>query len=95
MGLADRMIRLLWAAGGEAVAERVLRAHWRQLPSDDPLGRALRSRLVEALRAEVPDRLAEIREAVLVDELTLLNAAERVRPSRAAVLTIVRALPGS
>lgn len=95
MGLADRMIRLLWAAGGEDVAERVLRAHWRLLPTDDPLGRALRSRLVEALRAEVPDRLAEIREAVLVDELTLLDAAERVRPSRAAVLTIVRALPGA
>lgn len=95
MGLADRMIRLLWAAGGEDVAERVLRAHWRLLPTDDPLGRALRSRLVEALRAEVPDRLAEMREAVLVDELTLLDAAERVRPSRAAVLTIVRALPGA
>ncbi|WP_439659329.1 hypothetical protein ACSHWB_44270 [Lentzea sp. HUAS TT2] len=95
MGLADRMIRLLWAVGGEDVAERLLRAHWRVLPTDDPLGRALRSRLVEALRAELPGHDAQIREAVLVDELSLLNAAERVRPSRAAVLKIVRALPGS
>ncbi|WP_090063851.1 hypothetical protein [Lentzea flaviverrucosa] len=95
MGLADRMIRLLWAAGGEDVAERVLREHWRLLPSDDPLGRALRSRLVEALRAELPGRDAEIREAVLADEISLLGAAERVRPSRAAVLGIVRALQGS
>ncbi|MDX3660635.1 hypothetical protein PV646_25305 [Streptomyces sp. ID05-26A] len=95
MGLADRMIRVLWAAGGEDVAERVLRAHWRLLPTDDPLGRALRSRLVEALRAELPDRAAEIRAAVLADEVGLLGAAERVRPSRAAVLGIVRALPAS
>ncbi|MEU3641769.1 hypothetical protein AB0E59_00210 [Lentzea sp. NPDC034063] len=95
MGLADRMIRLLWAVGGEDVAERLLLAHWRQLPSDDPLGRALRSRLVKALRAELPGHDAQIREAVLVDELTLLNAAERVRPSRAAVLKIVRALADS
>ncbi|MFJ5985418.1 hypothetical protein [Lentzea sp. NPDC092896] len=95
MGLADRMIRLLWAVGGEDVAERLLAAHWRQLPSDDPLGRALRSRLVKALRAELPGHDAQIREAVLVDELTLLNAAERVRPSRAAVLKIVRALADS
>ncbi|WP_330276953.1 hypothetical protein OG205_15565 [Lentzea sp. NBC_00516] len=95
MGLADRMIRLLWAVGGEDVAARILRAHWRLLPADDPLGRALRSRLVEALRAELPGHDAQIREAVLVDELTLLNAAERVRPSRAAVLGIVRALAGS
>lgn len=95
MGLADRMIRLLWAVGGEDVAERLLHAHWRVLPTDDPLGRALRSRLVEALRAELPGHDAQIREAVLVDELSLLNAAERVRPSRAAVLKIVRALPGS
>ncbi|GHH34571.1 hypothetical protein [Lentzea cavernae] len=95
MGLADRMIRLLWAVGGEDVASRVLSAHWRLLPSDDPLGRALRSRLVEALRAELPGHDAQIREAVLVDELTLLNPADRARPSRAAVLGIVRALPGS
>ncbi|MFJ8967080.1 hypothetical protein ACIRG5_47620 [Lentzea sp. NPDC102401] len=95
MGLADRMIRLLWAVGGEDVAARILRTHWRLLPTDDPLGRALRSRLVKALRAELPGHDAQIREAVLVDELTLLNAAERVRPSRAAVLEIVRALAGS
>ena len=95
MGLADRMIRLLWAVGGEDVAARILRTHWRLLPADDPLGRALRSRLVAALRAELPGHDAQIREAVLVDELTLLNAAERVRPSRAAVLEIVRALAGS
>lgn len=31
MGLADRMIRLLWAVGGEDVAARILRAHWRLL----------------------------------------------------------------
>ncbi|MET9227722.1 hypothetical protein [Lentzea sp. NPDC003310] len=95
MSLADRMIRLLWAVGGEDVAARVLRAHWRPQPSDDPLGRALRSRLVEALRAELPERAAEIRAAVLADEVTLLDAADRARPSRAAVLGIIRALPGS
>jgi hypothetical protein len=94
MGLADRMIRLLWAVGGEDVAAEILRAHWRLLPSDDPLGRALRSRLVEALRAELPGHDAQIREAVLVDELTLLGP-DRARPSRAAVLGIVRALPRS
>ena len=94
MGLADRMIRLLWAVGGEDVASRVLRAHWRPLPSDDPLGRALRSRLVQALRAELPGHDAQIREAVLVDELTLLGPG-REKPSRAEVLGIVRALPGS
>ncbi|MFI6094476.1 hypothetical protein ACIA8G_02920 [Lentzea sp. NPDC051213] len=92
MGLADRMIRLLWAVGGEDVAARVLRAHWRLLPTDDPAGRALRSRLVDALRAEAPGRDAEIREAVLVDELALLEPAERARPSRATILGIVRAL---
>lgn len=95
MSLADRMIRLLWAVGGEDVAARVLRAHWRVLPSDDPQGRALRSRLVEALRAELPDRAAEIRAAVLADEVSLLDAAERARPSRAAVLGIVRVLPST
>ncbi|MFD4637427.1 hypothetical protein ACFWN2_08950 [Lentzea sp. NPDC058436] len=94
MGLADRMIRLLWAVGGEDVASRILNAHWRLLPTDDPLGRALRSRLVEALRAELPGHDAQIREAVLVDELTLLGPG-RERPSRAAVLKIVRALPRS
>lgn len=93
MSLADRMIRLLWAVGGEDVAERVLRAHWRLLPSDDDAGRALRSRLVDALRLEVPDRDAEIRQAVLADEVTLLDAAQRAAPSRATVLAIVRALP--
>ncbi|GLY51362.1 hypothetical protein [Lentzea sp. NBRC 102530] len=94
MGLADRMIRLLWAVGGEDVASRVLSTHWRLLPTDDPLGRALRGRLVEALRAELPGHDAAIREAVLVDELTLLGPAQGERPSRAAVLGIVRALPG-
>ena len=93
MGLADRMIRLLWAVGGEDVAERILRAHWRVLPSDDPAGRALRDRLVEALRLELPGRLAEIREAVLADELSLLDDAERAAPSRVTMLAIVRALP--
>lgn len=93
MSLADRMIRLLWAAGGEDVAERVLRAHWRLLPSDDPAGRALRDRLVEVLRLELPGRWAEIRQAVLADELSLLDDAERAAPSRATVLAIVRALP--
>ena len=44
MTLADRMIRLVWAVGGEDGARRVLRAHWRMLPSDDPAGLALRSR---------------------------------------------------
>src|SRR5437868_5610374 len=93
MGLADRMIRLLWAVGGEDVAGRVLRAHWRLLPSDDPAGRALRGRLVEVLTREVPDRLDQIRQAVLADEVSLLDDAERAAPSRAAVLAIVRALP--
>lgn len=93
MGLADRMIRLLWAVGGEDVAERVLRAHWRVLPSDDLAGRALRGRLVEVLLRELPGRAAEIRQAVLADELSLLDDAERAAPSRAAVLAVVRALP--
>jgi hypothetical protein len=93
MSLADRMIRLLWAVGGEDVAERVLRAHWRVLPSDDPAGRALRGRLVAALRRELPGRPDQIREAVLADELSLLDDAERAAPSRATVLAIVRALP--
>ncbi|MET8757954.1 hypothetical protein [Lentzea sp. NPDC004782] len=93
MSLADRMIRLLWAVGGDDVAERVLRAHWRVLPSDDPAGRALRGRLVEALRRELPGRFDAIREAVLADELSLLDDAERAAPSRATVLAIVRALP--
>src|SRR5688572_17764612 len=93
MGLADRMIRLLWVVGGEDVAERVLRAHWRVLPSDDPAGRALRDRLVEVLAREVPDRFDRLREAVLADELSLLDDAERAAPSRATVLAIVRALP--
>jgi hypothetical protein len=93
MSLADRMIRLVWAAGGEDVAERVLRAHWRVLPSDDPSGRALRGRLVEALTHEMPGQLAAIRQAVLADELSLLDDAERAAPSRATVLAIVRALP--
>lgn len=93
MTLADRMIRLVWAVGGEDVAKRVLRAHWRMLPSDDAAGRALRSRLVEALRREVPGSDAEIRQAVLVDEVSLLDDAERAAPSRATVLAIVRALP--
>ncbi|KJK46573.1 hypothetical protein UK23_23125 [Lentzea aerocolonigenes] len=90
MGLADRMIRLLWAVGGEDVAARILRAHWRLLPGDDPEGRALRGRLVAALRSELPGRDAEIREAVLADELALLKPGEK--PSRATVLKIVRAL---
>jgi hypothetical protein len=93
MGLADRMIRLVWAVGGEDVAERVLRAHWRVLPSDDSAGRALRDRLVEVLAREVPDRVDQLREAVLADELSLLDDAERAAPSRATVLAIVRALP--
>lgn len=93
MGLADRMIRLLWVVGGEDVAERVLRAHWRLLPSDDPAGRALRGRLVEVLTREVPGRLDQIRQAVLADEVSLLDDAERAAPSRATVLAIVRALP--
>jgi hypothetical protein len=93
MGLADRMIRLLWVVGGEDVAERVLRAHWRVLPSDDPAGRALRGRLVEGLLKELPGRSAEIRQAVLADELSLLDDAERAAPSRATVLAIVRTLP--
>ncbi|SES01758.1 hypothetical protein SAMN05216188_119130 [Lentzea xinjiangensis] len=93
MGLADRMIRLLWAVGGEDVAERVLRSHWRVLPSDDLAGRALRGRLVGELARELPGRLTAIREAVLVDELSLLDATERAAPSRATVLAIVRALP--
>ncbi|MEU0882401.1 hypothetical protein ABZ345_27640 [Lentzea sp. NPDC005914] len=93
MGLADRMIRLLWAVGGEEVAERVLRAHWRVLPSDDPAGRALRGRLVEALSLESPGLADRIRQAVLADEVSLLDDAERAAPSRAAVLAIVRALP--
>jgi len=87
------MIRLLWAVGGDDVAERVLRAHWRVLPSDDPAGRALRGRLVEALRRELPGRCDAIREAVLADELSLLDDIERAAPSRATVLAIVRALP--
>lgn len=87
------MIRLLWAVGGDDVAERVLRAHWRVLPSDDAAGRALRGRLVEALRRELPGRSDAIREAVLADELSLLDDAERAAPSRATVLAIVRALP--
>ncbi len=93
MSLADRMIRLLWAAGDEGVAERVLRAHWRTLPSDDTAGRALRSRLVEALLREVPGKGTEIRRAVLADEVSLLDDAERAAPSRATVLAIIRALP--
>jgi hypothetical protein len=93
MGLADRMIRLVWAVGGEDVAERILRAHWRLLPSDDAAGRALRGRLVEALAREVPDRFDQLRQAVLADELSLLDDAERAAPSRATVLAIVRALP--
>ena len=93
MSLADRMIRLAWVVGGEDVAERVLRAHWRLLPSDDPAGRALRGRLVEVLAREVPGRWDAIRQAVLADELTLLDDAERAAPSRATVLAIIRALP--
>ncbi len=93
MGLADRMIRLVWAVGGEDVAERVLPAHWRLLPSDDPAGRALRDRLVEVLAREVPHRFEQLRQAVLADELSLLDDAERAAPSRATVLAIVRALP--
>ncbi len=93
MSLADRMIRLVWAVGGEDVAERVLPAHWRLLPSDDTAGRALRSRLVEVLRLELPGRDVEIREAVLADEVALLDDAERAAPSRETVLAIVRALP--
>jgi hypothetical protein len=93
MSLADRMIRLVWAVGGEDVAERVLRAHWRVLSSDDAAGRALRSRLVEALRLELPGRADEIRQAVLADELSLLDDAERAAPSRATVLAIIRTLP--
>ncbi|MDX8036949.1 hypothetical protein SK803_42715 [Lentzea sp. BCCO 10_0856] len=93
MSLADRMIRLLWAAGGEDVAERVLKEHWRVLPSDDPSGRALRNRLVEVLALEVPGGFAKIRQAVLADELSLLDDSERAAPSRATVLAIVRALP--
>lgn len=93
MSLADRMIRLVWAVGGEDVAERVLRAHWRVLPSDDPSGRALRGRLVDVLCEELPGRLAAIRQAVLADELSLLDETERAAPSRATVLAIVRALP--
>lgn len=93
MGLADRMIRLVWAVGGEEVAERVLRAHWRVLPTDDPAGRALRDRLVEVLAREVPGRFDQLRQAVLADELSLLDDAERAAPSRATVLAIVRALP--
>lgn len=50
---------------------------------------------MEALRAELPGQDAQICDAVLVDELMLLNAAKRVRPSRAAVLEIVRASAGS
>jgi hypothetical protein len=93
MGLADRMIRLLWAAGGEDVAERVLRSHWRVLPSDDTAGRALRDRLVEALVREPPCRFEKIRQAVLADELSLLDDAERAAPRRSTVLAIIRALP--
>ncbi len=93
MGLADRMIRLLWAAGAEDVAERVLRSHWRLLPSDDAAGRALRDRLVEVLVRELPGRLDSIRQAVLADELSLLDDAERAAPSRSTVLAIIRALP--
>ncbi|MFD5827109.1 hypothetical protein [Lentzea sp. NPDC060358] len=93
MSLADRMIRLLWAAGGEDVAERVLRSHWRRLPSDDAAGRALRDRLVEVLVRELPGRFEKIRQAVLADELSLLDDAERAAPSRSTVLAIVRALP--
>lgn len=93
MGLADRMIRLLWAVGGEDVASRVLSTHWRLLPTDDAAGRALRARLVDALRAEVPGSDSKIREALLVDELALLDPTERAKPSRATVLAIVRALP--
>lgn len=93
MSLADRMIRLAWAVGGEDVAERVLCAHWRLLPSDDPAGRALRGRLVEVLAREAPGRWDAIRQAVLADELTLLDDAERAAPSRATVLAIIRALP--
>ena len=87
------MIRLVWAVGGEDVAERVLRAHWRVLPSDDPSGRALRGRLVDVLCEELPGRFAAIRQAVLADELSLLDETERAAPSRATVLAIVRALP--
>lgn len=71
----------------------MLRAHWRLLPSDDADGRALRARLVEALRREVSGRDAEIRQVVLADEVSLLDAAQRAAPSRATVLAIVRALP--
>lgn len=93
MSIADRMIRLLWAVGGEDVAERVLRTHWRVLPSDDASGRALRGRLVEVLSRELPGRFDQIRQAVLADELFLLDGSERAAPSRATVLAIIRALP--
>ncbi|SDF36737.1 hypothetical protein SAMN05216553_101291 [Lentzea fradiae] len=93
MSLADRMIRLLWAAAGEDVAERVLRSHWRVLPSDDAAGRALRDRLVGVLLRELPGEFDKIRRAVLDDELSLLDDAGRAAPSRSSVLAIVRALP--
>jgi len=41
----------------------------------------------------VPERLDQIRQAVLADEVSLLDDAERAAPSRATVLAIVRALP--
>lgn len=93
MTLADRMIRLLWASGGEHVAERVLSSHWKVLPTGDAEGRALRDRLAGVLLRELPGGFDKIRRAVLDDELSLLDDAGRAAPSRSAVLAIVRALP--
>lgn len=89
--VADRMIRLVWTVLRDCqsqcrsgrTATRLLQQHWAAPSAQDADGRALRSRLVAALRRELagevePSALgASIRAALIHDELALLDAEHR------------------
>jgi hypothetical protein len=79
-GLEDRMIDLVWhvvvACGrqrpAEAIARRILRENFAPVDPGDAYGRAVRGRLVRALRAEFGERAdAPVDQARVRDELVI------------------------
>ncbi|HEX6341141.1 hypothetical protein [Umezawaea sp.] len=82
-GLEDRMIDLVWHVvvtcgrrrPAEATARRILREHFTPADSGDVHGRAVRGRLVHALRAEFgAPAEAAVDRARVRDELAILRS---------------------
>jgi hypothetical protein len=89
--VAERMIRLVWTvlrgcrsqSRSGRTATRLLQQHWAAPSAQDADGRALRSRLIAALRRELAGEVdpnvldASIRAALVRDELAALDAGHR------------------